>query len=119
MATTKEIGDKGELLAAEYLAKEGYVLAEKNWRFKRAEIDLIMREGEVLVFIEVKALSYSYYRRPEEAVDARKEAMIIDAAQRYMEQVGHEWEIRFDIISIILDKKLEIKELEHFKDVFF
>jgi len=43
----------------------------------------------------------------------------MDAAQRYMEKIGHEWEIRFDIISIILDKNLKIKELEHFKDAFF
>jgi len=119
MATTKEIGDKGEKIASEYLKKEGYALLEKNWRFSRAEIDLIAKEGEILVFVEVKALSYAFYKRPEEAVTATKEALIMDAAQRYMEKIGHEWEIRFDIISIILDKNLKIKELEHFKDAFF
>ena len=119
MSTTKEIGDLGEAKAAAYLKEKGYQILEKNWRYKRAEIDLIGKLEDTLIFVEVKTLSYAYYGRPEEAVTENKEALIMDAAQRYMEQIGHEWAVRFDIISIILDKKLEIKELEHFEDAFF
>lgn len=119
MATTREIGQKGESLAVDHLVLAGYEILERNWRYSRAEIDIIAKKDEVLVFVEVKALSYAYYGKPEEAVTEAKETLIMDAAQRYMESVGHEWEIRFDIISLILDKNLEIKQLEHFEDAFF
>ncbi len=115
----REIGDIGENLAVKHLELEGYTILERNWRYRKAEIDIIAKDKEALVFVEVKTRSYDYYGQPEEFVHANQEALIIDAGQRYMEQIGHEWEIRFDIIAIILKKAPQKAEIKHFKDAFF
>lgn len=119
MLTKREIGDKGEFLAQNHLVSAGYEILESNWRYSKAEIDIIAKSEEILVFVEVKTRSYDFYGKPEEAVSQKQEGLIMDAAQRYMEEVGHDWEIRFDIISIIMTKKGVLKSLEHFEDAFF
>ena len=119
MLSKKDIGDIGEKRAVEYLSGLGYQILETNWRYKRAEIDVIAKTDEILVFVEVKTRSYAYYGQPSEAVDKRKEALLMDAAQRYMESIDYEWEIRFDIISIILNESGSYKKLDHFEDAFF
>lgn len=118
MAEKHEIGRKGEDFACNYLRKNGFTILERNWRFSKAEIDIIAKANEVLVFVEVKTKSYTFYGKPEESVTEKKQALIIDAANQYMESIGHEWEIRFDIIGLILKKDGSF-ELEHFEDAFF
>jgi putative endonuclease len=111
-------GNLGEEKATLFLQEIGYTILERNWRFSKAEIDIIAKDGEVLVFVEVKAKSYTYFGAPEESVSAYKENLIIDAAHQYMIKIGHDWEIRFDIISILFDKNKNAS-ITHFKDAFF
>jgi len=118
MTKQQEIGKQGEEIAAQYLIDSGYTILERNWRFSRAEIDIIAKEKDVLIFVEVKSKSYTYYGAPEESISEYKENLIIDAAGRYMEMVNHDWEIRFDIISIVFDKLMDY-HLNHFKDAFY
>lgn len=118
MKTTKEIGDRGEALAVEWLKQQGYEILEQNWRFRRAEVDIICKIEGILVFIEVKTRSYDYYGTPDASINNRKETFLLDAANRYMELINYDWEIRFDVISIILSKKGE-HQMKHFKDAFF
>jgi len=118
MAEKHDFGRKGEDFACKYLLKKGYSILERNWRFSKAEIDIIAKKEDVLVFVEVKAKSYTFYGRPEESVDGRKQALMIDAANQYMQSVGHDWEIRFDIISLVGTKD-DGFELKHFEDAFF
>lgn len=118
MTTTKDIGDKGEEIAKQYLEEHGYDILETNWRYSRAEIDIIAMDGEVLVFVEVKTRSYDYYGKPEESVGRKKELLMADAGAAYMRQIGHEWEIRFDIVSVLVPKSGKPK-IEHFPDAFF
>ncbi len=118
MARHNKIGEMAENLAADYLERKGYKLLERNWRFSRAEIDLIAMDGEILVFIEVKSLGSDVFNRPEVSITSYKQALIMDAATQYMQQIGHEWEIRFDVISMILNEG-ELMEIEHFQDAFF
>jgi putative endonuclease len=118
MPTKKEIGNIGEEHAVKYLLDKGYSIEQRNWRFSRAEIDIIAKYKEALIFIEVKTRSYTYYGQPEEAVKPWQEALIIDAANAYMRMVDHDWEIRFDIISIVLKEEGNF-ELKHFEDAFF
>ena len=118
MARQQKIGLLGEDTACEYLKVKGLQILERNWRFSKAEVDIIARDGDVLVFVEVKAKSYTFFGAPEESISAHKENLIIDAANRYMVKINHEWEIRFDIISIVFDKQLK-PTLTHFKDAFF
>ena len=118
MGEQKKHGDWAESRAAAHLRSIGYEILEQNWRFKRAEIDIIARNQDILVFVEVKMKAYTSYGRPEEMVDQRKQRLIIDAAMAYMRSIGYEWEIRFDIIAI-LGRPDESNEITHFKDAFF
>ena len=118
MARHNKIGEMAENLAADYLKRKGYQLLERNWRFSRAEIDLIAKKDEVLVFVEVKSLGNDAFTRPEASVTPYKQNLIMDAAAQYMQKIDHEWEIRFDVISMILNEG-ELMEIEHFEDAFF
>ncbi|MDZ4680742.1 MAG: YraN family protein [Saprospiraceae bacterium] len=118
MAAHNEIGKAGELAARRLLENKGYLVLEANWRFHRAEVDLIAKDGKILVFIEVKTRSSDAFGKPEAFVDARKQRFLAEAASAYMEQIGHDWEIRFDIISVLTNQGGETL-LEHFEDAFF
>ena len=93
-------------------------LVARNWRYKRAEIDLIAEENGILVFVEVKTKNSIEFGRPEEMVNRRKQRLLIDAAMAYMRFVGYEWEIRFDIIAI-LGEPDKLREIVHYRDAFF
>lgn len=118
MAIQQEIGKKGEDFATLFLVQDGYEIKERNWRSGKAEIDIIAEKDGILVFVEVKAKSSRAFGPPELAVDEKKERLLFSAANRYMESIGYEWEIRFDIISIVFLKGQET-ELTHFEDIFY
>ncbi len=118
MGIQKEHGDWAEDQAEAFLRQKGLEVLERNWRYKRAEVDIIAREGDILVFVEVKMKSGVSFGRPEEVVDTRKQQLLIDAAMAYMRSVGHEWEIRFDIIGIVGGPTTDFT-LTHIRDAFF
>ena len=118
MAKNQDTGNRGEALAKAYLEKKGYQILETNWRYSRAEIDLIALDGDILVFIEVKTRRSDQFGKPEAFVNSKKESLIIAAASAYMEEKGHEGEIRFDVIGILLPSNTNFK-LEHYPDAFF
>jgi putative endonuclease len=118
MAKQHQNGKLSEDIAAQFLIGAGYTILERNWRFSKAEIDIIAKDKEVLVFVEVKSKTYAYYGAPEESISSSKERLIIDAAGVYMQQIGYDWEIRFDIISILFDKEMK-PAISHFKDAFY
>jgi len=113
----KSLGDLGEEKAAAYLMEKGYQIEARNYRFKRNEVDIIARKNELLVFVEVKTKSYSTYGHPEEQVDEKKAARIIEAADQYVYEVNWLQNIRFDVISII--KKHNDCIITHFEDAFY
>lgn len=118
MGQHNDLGKKGEEIALKFIEKKGCRVLEVNWRYRKSEIDIIAMDGEVLIFIEVKSRSSDYFGRPETFVDQRKQELIVDGAQAYMEEVGHEWEVRFDIISILFHNEV-YQSVEHLKDAFF
>ncbi|MCL4158949.1 UNVERIFIED_CONTAM: hypothetical protein GTU68_006303, partial [Idotea baltica] len=97
-----EIGNKGEDKAVEFLISKGFEILERNWRYSKAEIDIIAKDEYGLVFVEVKTRSSLDFGKPEEFVSSHQEELIFGAAQRYMEKVNYDWEIRFDIIAILI-----------------
>ncbi|MCB0528311.1 MAG: YraN family protein [Saprospiraceae bacterium] len=114
-----DTGKRGEQIAAEYLEQKGWRIAERNFRAGRGEIDLIAWAGErLLVFVEVKTRSGDGFGGPEEAVDARKQDILARTAGIYMEQIDYDWEIRFDIIAVLL-KGDKITAIRHAEDAFF
>jgi putative endonuclease len=117
MPTKHETGRYGESLAAEHLLQKGWEILECNWRCGRAEIDIIAKDGDILVFVEVKTRSYTTFGKPEEFFTHAQQGRILDAAGEYMEQISHDWEIRFDLVSVVTDQKGD--SITHFKDVFF
>jgi len=118
MAKHLEIGQLGESLALQLLEQKGYDILETNWRFSRAEVDIIAKENEILVFVEVKTRSYDYFGKPDAFVTDYKQKLLLDAAAMYMQEIEHDWEIRFDVISVLLEENRE-PFLQHFKDAFF
>lgn len=118
MAKHIETGKKGEDLAVKYLKEKGYIILETNWRFRRSEVDIIAKDGLILIFVEVKTRSYDYFGKPESFVSARKKVLLQDAAIAYMRSINHTWEIRFDIIGVLIHSANNI-EINHFEDAFF
>jgi putative endonuclease len=117
MGKHNETGKKGEDIASTYLEAQNISILERNWRYKRAEIDIIGMDGKTLIFIEVKTRTDDILDRPENAVNTKKRTLMIKAAIAYMHHIKHDWAIRFDIISVILRK--EKPQIDHFKDAFF
>jgi len=117
MPKQKEIGDKGEEIAAQYLKKLGYQILETNWRFHHYEIDIIARDGDELVIVEVKSRTGTAFEHPSEAIGPRKIRFLIEATEAYIFKTNSRSDTRFDVITIIfLGEKYE---LEHFKDAFY
>lgn len=113
-----ELGKWGEGHAVEYLSRMGYRIEQTNWRYRRYEIDIIAWDGDVLVFIEVKTRSSGSFYAPEATVDRHKWNRLACAAGAYMIKVDHEWEIRFDAVSVWLMKS-GYPKVRHLQDVFF
>lgn len=94
-----EKGRSGEELALLYLQSKGYALLEQNFRFQRCEIDLILRDGETLVFVEVKQRSREV---PRLAVDRAKQQRLCRAALGYAAQTGClDRPLRFDVVEVL------------------
>ena len=99
--TTKEMGDFGEQYALQYLRKKGFKIVQTNYRFKRNELDIICKEGDEFVFIEVKARQTAEIGEPWRAVTKTKQRQIIKCAHHYLIENNLDVESRFDIISIV------------------
>lgn len=111
-------GQFGEEIACSYLLSLGYQILKKNWRFSKAEVDIIAMDKDILVFVEVKTRSYSYFGKPEEFVSAHKERLYFDAANVFMEKVNYEGELRFDIIGVLIGQDNK-PMIDHYEDAFF
>lgn len=117
MAEHNDTGTKGEELAATFLQNKGYLILEKNWRFKNLEADIIATVSSMLVIAEVKTRKSNYFGEPETFVNKQKQKNLIKAAQEYIQRNQLDLEVRFDIISIILgDSQMKIN---HIEDAFY
>ncbi|MCB0807612.1 MAG: YraN family protein [Bacteroidales bacterium] len=117
MADHITLGKKGEDIAAKHLSGLGYQIVERNWRFEKDEIDIIAMDGEFLVFVEVKTRSSNWYGEPYEAVDDRKEKLIVRGAEAYVVKKDLYNEVRFDIVSIVIDGNKQT--INHMKEAFY
>ena len=99
MARHNETGRWGEDIAAEYLAANGYAIADRNWRCGHYEIDIVAYKGARIIFVEVKTRSDND-EDPLEAVDKDKTSRLIRAAVVYINAYEIDHEIQFDLIAI-------------------
>lgn len=117
MVSAKEIGELGEKLAQSYLRKLGFKILATNWHYGHLELDIVAKDGEQLVIVEVKARSGIRYEHPSEAVTNGKIKRIVEAADAYIQENNITLETRFDVITVIFFGQRH--ELEHFKDAFY
>ncbi len=117
MVSTREIGEKAENLAQAHLQNLGYKILKTNYQYGHLELDIIARDGNELVIVEVKSRNGLRYEHPSEAVTNAKIKRIVEAADAYILDSGSELETRFDVITVIFFG--ENHELQHFKDAFY
>lgn len=111
------LGAYGETLAARHLTEQGMVLLDKNWRCDLGEVDLVLRDGRVLVFCEVKTRSSLAYGTPVEGVTEQKAARLRRLAARWLaEHEVRPAEVRIDIVGVLVPASGDI-EVDHVRGV--
>lgn len=109
-----ELGVKGEQLALKHLKSLNYKIIARNVMFKVGEIDLVALDGEVVVFIEVKARENENFGKPFESVNFTKQKNLVACAKQFIHiHKMYDRQIRFDVVSILRG------EIEHIKDAFW
>lgn len=116
MADHNELGRKGEDEAARYLQRNGYEIIERNWIFDRHEVDIIARNDEYIVFVEVKTRSSNQWGNPEEAVSKARIKRMVQAADFYLNEYDIEEPVRFDVMAVLWNGRTF--EIEHIDDAF-
>lgn len=108
---TKKIGDLGEEKAVLELEKSGYKIISRNWRTRFGEIDIIAKDGEELVFVEVKAKADDFFGTPAEMITHRKLEKVVKTAESYITEERYEGPWRIDAVAIEGDKIEILKSL--------
>lgn len=113
----KETGRIAEEKAKEHLVKLGYEILHVNWHFGHLELDIVAKDNNQLVVVEVKSRTGIRYEHPSEAVTDQKIRCIVEAAEAYIYAYDVKEDTRFDVITVIfLEGNIE---LEHFVDAFY
>ena len=119
MAHNLALGAHGEELAAQFLRAAGMEIIDRNWRCRYGELDLIARDADVTVFVEVKTRSGLGFGRPTEAVTFRKRQRIRRLALLWLNEQPGPWQrVRFDVVSVLLADDECSPVIEHLKAVF-
>jgi putative endonuclease len=118
MSKHNKIGIKGEQIAADYLLNKGYIILYRNWRSGKKEVDIIAWKDDMLAIVEIKTRSTYDIGFPEEAVNRKKQNFLKAAAEDFSTQNPQYINIRFDIISILVDGE-NVKEIVHFEEAFY
>jgi putative endonuclease len=113
---SQQLGRAAEDLAVRHFTKQGFSVLARNYRYRRAEVDIIAQKNQLLIFAEVKARSNDQFGDPEAFVGGRQRALVRMAAEHYI--IIHDWNhaIRFDIVAVLkIDHQIQ---LAHFEDAF-
>ena len=116
MAKHNDFGRHSEIMAQNYLRSLGYTILETNWRSGHKEIDIIAKDENIIVFVEVKTRSDDFLD-PIDAVDKRKMANMTRAANAFVNHYDIPHEVQFDIITITGDQ--DNYKIEHYPDAFY
>ena len=117
MAKHNELGKKGEQLAIDYLIAKGYTIVERNYRFQKAEVDIIAQLKDTLAIVEVKTRSTTDFGNPQDFVKPKQIQRLVKAIDEYVTANKLNVEVRFDIIAIV--KKGSGFNIEHLEDAFY
>lgn len=119
--SNRETGARGEAVALGHLEGEGYEVLERNYRTRYGEIDLVVRCGATLVFVEVKARQGTGFGEPLEAVTPRKQGQVRLMAEQYLAERGADFaetfeEMRFDAVGVLIGRGAS--GIRHVEDAF-
>jgi len=117
MADHNELGILGEQLAVDFLIKKGYKILDRNFRFKKLEVDIICEFEGTLIVVEVKTRNSDYLTDPLELVSRSKQKGIVKTANQYIQEHEIDLETRFDLVVIVLNEKQ--KDIRHIVDAFY
>lgn len=116
----KEVGDLGERLAAKFLRRSGYSILTRKYRCKFGEIDIVARDKDTLVFVEVRSKSDPEYGLPYETIDHTKRRHLERAAAEFLKRFNlFDYDCRFDCVSVLFDGNFKLKHIEVIKDAFW
>ncbi|MEU4241606.1 YraN family protein [Actinoplanes sp. NPDC026619] len=97
----RAVGAYGERVAAQHLQEQGLVILHRNWRCSAGEVDLVLRDGDDLVFCEVKTRRGTTFGSPAESIGHRKVRKLRELAGRWLDETGiHPRSIRFDVVEV-------------------
>jgi putative endonuclease len=116
MASHNDLGSQGEAIAVAHLQTKGYQILQTNWRVGKLELDIIAKNENWLIIIEVKTRSTDFYELPEEAVTLKKIRNIVRATHAYIHQIDWQGETRFDVITVIPQGESNL--IDHIEDAF-
>lgn len=116
MAQHNQLGNKGEQLAVDFLIDKGYKILERNFRYQKAEIDIIAQKADVICAVEVKTRSTSSFGNPQDFVKPKQIQQLVKALDFYIINNDLDVEVRFDIIAIVQNKSGT--KIEHLEDAF-
>lgn len=117
MAKHNDFGKEAENKAAEFLEQKGYQILSKNYRYQKAEIDIIAKFENQIIIVEVKARSNDAFIEPYEAVNKNKIRLFTFAASQFLEENNIDLETRFDIVSILVVPHQEL-QIQHMEGAF-
>ena len=109
----KQLGALGEQLAVDLLIRKGLRILVRNWRCHLGEIDIIAREGPLLVIVEVKTRRGRGAGTPEQGVDIRKQRKLCELAQCYVQSVGWDDDVRLDVVAVELTSSGKLLRVTH------
>ncbi|MFN0728700.1 YraN family protein [Polaribacter gochangensis] len=116
MAEHNILGKKGEQLAVDYLVQHNYKIIARNYRFLKAEVDIIVQKEDILAAVEVKTRSTSDFGNPQDFINPKKIKLLVSAMDNFVVENDLDVEVRFDIIAIV--KQKNAFQIEHLKDAF-
>ncbi|MFC0342631.1 YraN family protein [Epilithonimonas hispanica] len=117
MADHNDFGKIAEDLAVDFLVKNQYKILVRNFRYLKAEVDIIAEFENQIIIVEVKARNTDAFLEPQEAVNKKKIKLLISASNYFIEENNIDKEIRFDIISVLPNKQKTL-EIHHIIDAF-
>ena len=117
MAEHNDFGNLAEDLAADYLTQKNYKILVRNFRYQKAEIDIVTEFDDLIVVVEVKARSYDTLIEPQEAVTKKKIKSIVLCTDFFMRERNLDKEVRFDIITVLPDQSGKL-QINHIEDAF-
>lgn len=112
-----ELGELGENLAVNHLASKKYEILDRNYRWKKSEIDIVCKKDDLLIIVEVKTRQTAVYGEPYEAVTRSKQRQIIKVANQYIQEKDIDSEVRFDVVSIVQNQHRTA--IDHIEGAFY